>query len=275
MEGFKKHLSSAGYSQGSIKKWLYWLKTWELWRVGVGKKLEALTSKDLLGYLESKSNLTAVSLEIQLRNLRYYYSYQGLECPLLDFKIAVKNGIASYDYLSENDLRLLYQKSLDYSRMSVESQVLVGVLVYQGLSTKELPNLLVSSINIAEALLELSTRSIPLVALQLPLLLRYISDKSKDDHLFNYRDKKHLQNKHTGLKVQLQRSLSGVDLRFKNLYQLRASRIALWIEKEGILQAQYYAGHGHLRSTQAYDRTGLAQLREAFEGHHPMFVNEK
>lgn len=271
MEGFKKHLTSIGYSDGSIKKWLYWLKNWELWCVGVGKKLAELRNKDLLDYLESKSNLSAVSLEMELRNLRYYYSYKGLECPLADFKIAVKNGLASYDYLSENDLRLLYQKSLSYGRMSVESQVLVGVLVYQGLSTKELPSLSVSSVNVGDALLELSSRSIPLVALQLPLLLAYISDKSKEERLFNYRDKKHLQNKHTGLKVQLQRALSGVDLRFKNLYQLRASRIALWIQKEGILQAQYYAGHAHLRSTQAYDRTGLAQLRQAFEGHHPMF----
>ena len=133
MEGFKKHLASAGYRNGTIKKWLYWLTNWELWRNSVGKNLEELNAKDLLDYLESKSNLSAVSLEMQLRNLRYYYSYKGLECPLADFKIAVKNGLASYDYLSENDLRLLYQKSLSYRRMSVENQVLVGVLVYQGL----------------------------------------------------------------------------------------------------------------------------------------------
>ena len=156
--------------------------------------------------------------------------------------------------------------------------MLLSLLVYQGLATEELPHLRVNNIDLQSGFLNvpannLVARTIKLEACQMLLLLEYTRNKKPYAKLFPRLSIGRAGNHYNQLKSQIKKELSKNQkhIPFKNLSQLRSSRIRLWIEKRGILAAQYLAGHRSLISTQYYQKEESAALRAIFENIHPMF----
>ena len=56
----------------------------------------------------------------------------------------------------------------------------------------------------------------------------------------------------------------------KHLQQLRASRIALWVNSEDLRIAQYKAGHKRIHSTEKYIQQDLTKLKNEIEKYHPL-----
>ena len=271
---FTLHLKKKGLALSTIKVFVVWQLSFEAWAKRYGKCPEALNTGDLLEYLESeKGNLQVQSMQLLLKRISYYYSYLGVSNPLEDFKLSTKKQAKSRDYLKLEELIKLEELHRLNARIELESKVLLSILVYQGLATKELPSLRMRSVNLSTGSLDLVNRSIPLVVAQIALLQVYIADKEQNSPLFKYANgaRKHYKYDHLKAQIRLNLQRSGLNIKFKNLGQLRASRIALWIKREGILQAQYYAGHRHLSSTQAYEIEDLSQLRSSLIKAHPMY----
>lgn len=279
---FYVHLKKQGLAKSTIHRLVVWSLGFESWCTSYGKLAKELKTKDLLYYLETeKGSLSSQSLQLLLKRIAHYYDYLGLENPLSSFKL--KGGFTrkSYVYLSSLSLRQIYQSYIQNPRLTKESKVLVGFLVFQGLATKELRHLKVGQLDLSKAILELKDshlagRILGLEAIQLLLLLDYIKAKKGNDALFNYKNASHLQNKHIHLVYQINKEMRKHNLGFsiENLGQLRASRIRCWISDYGILEAQYLAGHYRLSSTQAYDIEDVETLRQAFEKSHPLFKKD-
>jgi len=271
---FYLHLKNKGLAASTIKVFVVWQTSFEAWAKSYGKPPKVLETSDLLHYLESeKGNIQTQSMQLLLKRISYYYKYLGVANPLEEFKLTANKQVRHRVYLKSEELVKLEVLHRFNSRIELESKVLLSVLVYQGLATKELPTLTIKSVNLSTGSLDLVNRSIPLVVAQVALLQAYIANKEQNSLLFKYEkaEKKHYKYDHLKAQIRLNLKRSSLNIKFKNLGQLRASRIALWIKSEGILQAQYYAGHRHLSSTQAYEIEDLSQLRAGLVKAHPMF----
>ncbi|WP_052600288.1 site-specific integrase [Aureispira sp. CCB-QB1] len=244
------------------------------------KKLKALNYNDLLSYFNTKksNNLKRSTLVHLLNRIQHYYDYLGVENPLKDFRLKGSEKPSSMVFLSPAQLKQIAVCYHQNKRLSLWSKVGISLLIYQGLSTHELPLLRVEHLNLEQGEIRipksvLNSRILPLEAAQILNLMQLIGDKKNNDLLLDYQSSSHGQNRHLHWKDQIKRELKKHTIRlpFTNLQQLRASRIAHWIKELGILHAQYLAGHQHLSSTQNYQSQDHEQLRASFEQIHPLF----
>jgi integrase/recombinase XerD len=56
----------------------------------------------------------------------------------------------------------------------------------------------------------------------------------------------------------------------KNFKQIRNSVIYHWVEEKNIREAQYFAGHGSIHSTQRYKQANLDDLQKQLDLFHPL-----
>ena len=247
---------------------------------GRAKRIKALTYNDLLSYFNSKklNNLKRTTLLHVLNRIQHYYTYLGVENPLRGFQLKGFEKSAQMVFLSVVQLKQIMVYYHQNKRLSLLSKVGISLLIYQGLSTHELPLLTIKNINLEQGEITipksvLSSRILPLEASQILNLIGLIGDRKPTDLLLDYQGSNHGQNRHFHWKEQIKRELKKhrLAIPFTNLQQLRASRIAHWIKELGILHAQYLAGHQHLSSTQNYQSQDHEQLRATFEQIHPFF----
>lgn len=275
---FESYLKQQKLAKSTIQRYLSWEKEFILF-FSI-EKIKVLTYNDLLSYFKDKeqNQLKRSSLIHLLNRIQHYYNYLEIENPFVDFKLKGYEMPIKPQYLSIVQLKqmaIIYHQN---KRLGLLSKIAIGLLIYQGLSTHELPLLTIKNIDLQAAEItvpssHLNSRILALEASQILDLMLFTTDKKADESLLNYKSTYHLQNRHTHWKEQLQRELKKhqINIPFENLQQLRASRIAAWIKDHGILHAQYLAGHQHLSSTQNYQSQDYQQLRATFEQIHPLF----
>lgn len=276
---YYRYLVRKGFAIKTIKRLLAWQSSFENWCKDQGKKPAKQTESDLVHYLYTqKGQLKRSSLQMELSRIKHYYGYLGIENPLDSFKISGKPEKKEYQLLKDGELNTIYQCYQSNQRLNLESKVLLGLLVYQGIAAKELPYIKTSQIDLKRAKLfmqggNLQSREIALEAVQMSLFIEHVADKLPTDKLLTYKNDKQLQNKHQHLVYQVKRELNKNNkvLHFNRLQDLRTSRIAIWVKQKGLLEAQYLAGHQYLLSTQKYQQADDEALRKALEQMHPMF----
>lgn len=271
---FEKYLISLNFTSKTVKRYLVWER--EFKHYFEGKELEQLSYNDLLAYFKDKQSkhLTRSTLVHILARIKRYYSYLEVANPLENFQLKGYDKPQQLHYLSREELEQIEQ----VCQLKDWLKVMLSLLVYQGLATEELPHLRVNNVDLQTGVLNvpvsnLAARTIQLEACQMLLLLEYTQNKKPYSRLLPRLSIGRAGNQYNQLKGQIKRELkrSTPAIQFKNLSQLRSSRIRLWIEKQGILAAQYLAGHRSLISTQYYQKEESAALRAIFEDIHPMF----
>ena len=276
----EKYLKNEGYSPSTIERHLAFEKELIFYFSIERKKIKDLTSKDLLSFIEEKNNqqLKRNSLQNILSRIQKYYDYLGIENPIEGLQLKGKKAAEKALYLTEKQLDIIYQSYLKNPRLSLVSKVVLGLLIYQGLATFELPLLLIKNLDFKTASIQinpsrLSPRNLGLKATQIYYLQALLEQRKGEKKLLDYKNSRHLQNRHTHWKSQIKRELrkQKTSIAFQNLGQLRASRISIWIQQKGILEAQYLAGHQSLSATQKYQIQDLQQLRSALQSLHPDF----
>lgn len=279
---FESYLKDLKLSSSTIERYLFWEKEFVLFFSIENKKtnLKDLKYNDLLSYFNNKEqgNLKRSSLVILLGRIQQYYNYLGVTNPFEDFKLKSQESTIKPQLLTAPQLKQLAVIYHQNKRLGLLSKIAIGLLIYQGLSTHELPLLKIEHINLQTAEINvpsnrLNTRSISLEASQILDLMQFVQGKEPTESLLYYQGSNHLQNRHIHWKEQLKKELSKqqIAIPFKNLQQLRNSRIAAWVTDLGILHAQYLAGHQRLGATQAYQSEDHEQLRATFTQLHPLF----
>ena len=285
----EKYLKNQSYSPTTIKRYLAFEKELVFYfsivnnpncNIGKNKTIKDLNSKDLLSFIEEKNNqqLKRNSLQNTLSRIQKYYDYLGIENPIEGLELKGKKATEKALYLTEKQLDIIYQSYLKNPRLSLVSKVVLGLLIYQGLATFELPLLLLKNLDFKTASIQinpsrLAPRNLGLNATQIYYLQALVEQRKGAIKLLDYQGNKHLQNRHYHWTSQVKKELAKqkTKIAFQNLAQLRASRISLWIQQKGILEAQYLAGHQSISATQKYQIQDLQQLRSALQSLHPDF----
>lgn len=277
---FENYLKRQGYKATTVQRYMAWLKGFELYFSIENKCIKNLVYKDLLGYLNDKEqgNLKRSTLVLLLGRINKYYQYLKVENPLADFTLKGYENSYKTAVLSKEQLEQIIQVYRQNKRLNLGSKVALSLLIYQGLSTHELPLLSIHDLDLQRAEINIPSnrlleRTIALEACQILDLLNFTQGKESTNLLFHYQSTSQLQNRHYHWKNQIKVELKkqGLSIPFNNLQQFRNSRIAHWINEGGILKAQYLAGHHRLSSTQQHQSEDHQALRAAFEQVHPFF----
>ena len=290
MEKFKDYLTKKGLQPATTKRYISYLET--LYFPYFKQKdtgVEKVNYTDLLAYVNhlQEKDFSVNYINHILSAVRHYYNY------LKTTKEVTKNPAAElfikgairripHDLFSTEKLEEIYTEFNQNGITGKRNKILLGLIIYQGLNTTELSLLESLHLRLREGKIDVpgtnqkNRRTLKLEAHQMIDLQEYVTStrdlilaitEKETSRLFTsmgssynlantlYKITKTLKKQHTD---------------FKNLQQLRQSRIAIWTKQHDIRQAQYLAGHKYVSSTERYEKTNLEDLQKELNKHHPL-----
>jgi integrase/recombinase XerD len=147
--------------------------------------------------------------------------------------------------------------------------VLLGLLVYQGLTGGETAKLETVHVNLAEGKIYIpstrksNARTLKLQANQILPLKTYIEECNPYPYLFPTR-------KHSDMTGKIIAQAKKQNPEIIDSRHIRTSVIMNWLKSDRIRQVQYMAGHKNISSTEQYKSHDLTDLTRQLELFHPL-----
>ena len=215
--------------------------------------------------------------------IRHYCSYmiseqQRTDNPAAGVFIKGINRSVPVNLLTTEEMNLLYQQYQIQLHVSDGNKIMLGLLVYQGLTVAELIRLKAHHFLIRDGRVIIkgthhtSERKMNLEAHQIEPLQQYIkASKDKEGYLFIEPRKKQVSPTNIGNRLQYMfYQLRQLNSKVVSAKQIRMSVITNWLKKHSLRETQYLAGHKYVSSTARYQTTNLDDLQQALKDHHPL-----
>jgi len=299
MNTFINYLEKQGYTNKTIPTYQRSVTRFINWCIAYGTTAETIDYKTFLKYIEylrkgdaqslSKGKLKAITLRTYVGNLKIYFDYLTEENYrtqniIKDLNIkGVKKSIIS-NYLEFEELEDLYysyptNKGKEIARK--RNKVIIGLLVYQGLNTRDLHLLEVAHIQLYKGKIKVpgtkksNTRDIELKPFQLMEFMEYIHEvRPKILEQTNKATEQLLLPIGKSFKLhntigKLAKELKILNNNFIDIKQIRTSVIIHWLKQYNLRKTQYLAGHKYISSTERYVQDDLESLHETINTFHP------
>lgn len=246
---------------------------------------EAATYNDVLAFMrylqdKGRSKRTVHSL---LNVVRHYFTWLIAEGKREDNPAAgvYVRGIVRKlpgNLLSMDELEELYRCYQLQLNVDPAKKLMLGLLIYQGLQTKEFMRIEAAHIQLKEGKLFIkgtsysNERWLPLQAHQVVDWQQYLQANRFKEDIFLARpmrkdaSAKNISNRMQHMIVQLRR----LNPKIINANQIRNSVITFWLQRYNLRQVQYMAGHKYVSSTERYQRLNKDDLQSELQKHHPM-----
>ena len=239
------------------------------------KRATEASYSDVLHFVKTiQETMTDRQVRDVLCGIRHYYQYlktqdQSIINPASGLYLKKRKQRIAHDLLSEEQLEELYQSFEPKDRLY---KLLLGLLIYQGLTTGEIQALRREDVEFkaGRILVPSSQRSnsryLKLEAIQVYELQEYMraSNKAPSDYLLHRTSRTFYHHF-----KKLTKTLSKYSY-YRDTQQLRQSRIAIWTQQYDLRYAQYLSGHKHVGSTERYDQRSLQELAEELKKRHPL-----
>ncbi|MBK6823161.1 MAG: phage integrase N-terminal SAM-like domain-containing protein [Saprospiraceae bacterium] len=182
------------------------------YRAYMQSKAQRANYHDIMGYVSylRKSNLHPKSLRNHLFAIKIYYRYlvemevrKDHPCEKLYLRDQINRSIEIENlYTTEQLENLLKEHRSNDKKNQTRDEIIIGLLIYQALTVRELVNLKITDINLIEANVHIggskknNARTLALKANQILLISDYIREHQEQIYLFeNKKDKHHHQDK--------------------------------------------------------------------------------
>ena len=317
LKGFKTYLQEIGNSGNTICQKLNYVGFFLNWIENERLKPEDTRYNDLLSFIDY-CKLGADSKKLinrKLLSIRNFYEYlkkenQSIINPAanlhlkgeprkiisgtIDFK-ELENLYQSYPPNIATDCRwILFEKNEGLRKK--RNKVILGLLIYQGVTTEELQQLEPSHLKLKEGKIYIpgnrrrNSRTLELNPFQILELHEYINETrpaiikqigtatptKKPYKINNKAIEKQLfisMNGSENIKVGLFHMFKGIkkiNPNIINAQQIRQSAITYWLKTNNLRQVQYFAGHKYVSSTERYQMNNLDSLKDKLEKCHPL-----
>lgn len=282
------------YSARTLEEKQRQVKLWQS-LCSTHQTLESLKRTELLKIVEIlKNKYSSQTLNSQLKTIEQYFYFltesgKRKDHPLKNFRIKTEKKPLLKGFLTEEELNQLYEKFPDkghfkgqFEVYAKRNKVILGLIVYQALNTGSLEKLELKDIDLEKGTIhipatdhKLNPRKLPLEAVQIlslkfylektrPELLELTTANKNNQKLFPKSEKTEFSSVTGSILKRLKKETA-----IESLYQIRISRIALWLKQYNLRETQYKAGYKSLQSLEAFDRDALEELKEAVEKYHP------
>jgi len=287
---YKSYLEKNGYSNKSIPTYQKAKDRFDDWCKKYGTTAEAIDYKTFLHYIQhlKTTQIKPRTLKNYINNLKIYFNYlveinQRFENIIENINIkGIKKEIKQQAFTSDElenfyfEYKELHNKTLSEKR----NRVIIGLLIYQGLSTRNIQELQVQDVQLYKGKIEIkatkksNSRTLELKPWQLMELMEYIEkirpefiQEKETDKLFTTLGKSNnLQN----IFRKINKSLREINNKYINVNQIRTSVIINWLSQYNLRKTQYFAGHRFISSTEKYQQDDLESLHETINLYHPL-----
>ena len=288
---FIKYLLQKGYSIKSGERYLKDIVLYKKWLDKENITEEAVSYNDITHYIQSKKGkVKQITIQTVLASLKQYYNYlQELgfltENPTVNVQIKGIKRKVLHNILSKQELEKIY---FDYKNLESESlskkrnEIIISLLVYQGLNTNDIQNLTIKDVKLREGkifvkgsrrsnerILKLESHQIlDFMEYQLKTRETILQETKKETDLF-------FVTQGSSLKLQnvmqkLMQELHKQNKQVESVKQIRASVITGWLKVYNLREVQYFAGHRYVSSTENYLINDLEDLKEDINKYHPI-----
>lgn len=291
--------SSSSTAEGHVHRVHHFLS----WAEGENLTADTIRSADILHYLQGFKKLVKQrTLYGKVNSIRHYFDYlkakeQVGDNPATYIQIKGIRRRSLYHILSRQELDSLYDtfeipaeedprmKQNWYQRSVLtgkRNKVVVGLLVFQGLTSEELARVVEKDIKLREGKIYIAggrksnERELKLEAHQILDLMEYVlkirpelqklTGKAGEKLFESAAEGASFHNVLSGIMKKLRQQNSKV----RSVKQIRASVITHWLKNHNLREAQYKAGHRYVSSTEAYLINDLEDLSEQISKYHPI-----
>jgi integrase/recombinase XerD len=302
LKGFRNYLQKLGQNKNTIRQktnytgcFLTWLETQHL-------SPEATRYNDLLDFIDyCREENSKRHINTKLRSIRNFYEYlkqsnPNIINPAINLHLkGIRQKLPS-DIIDFDELENLYQSFETTTNREKRNKIILGLLVYQGVTTEELHRLEPTHLRLKEGKIQVpgnrrrNSRILELKPFQIlelhgylkeirPTILKEIKKPRparKPDRINQTRIENQLFisiNGSENIKNSLLHMFKAIQkLNPEILYpkQIRASVITYWLKNHNLRQVQYMAGHKYVSSTERYHLNNLDELQSKLEKYHPL-----
>lgn len=228
-----------------------------------------------------------ITVNNQIRTVEQYFEYLQItgkrkDHPLKNFRIKVPKRPLITGFLTEEELQDIekdfrekkYKKG-QFSLFGKRNQIILSLIIYQGLDTGSLRELKVKDIDLEKGKItvpeatenRLKERILSLEASQILELYKYLNETRAElleiSKTVKETEKLFIIGEHTkfsSITKQIRKQIN-----IESLQLIRNSRINLWLKQYNVREVQYKAGFRYLRSLEYFDRTELENLKQEIE----------
>jgi integrase/recombinase XerD len=308
LEGFKACLMDIGSDKNTIRQKSNYAGYYLRWLESEHLQVTDARYNDLLSFIDycRLEENTNGHINMKLRSIRSFYEYLKKQNPgiinpaanlfLKGTRHKVVSGIIDF-----KELETLYQTCKTETLRQKRNKIILGLLIYQGLTTEDLKRLEREHVKLKEGRIHVpgnhrrSSRNLELKPFQVMELHEYLNETRpaiiEGIYMPKPARKPERINK-TRLETQLFISINGSE-NIKNsllhmfreikkinpvvtsAIKIRQSVITYWLKTMNLRQVQYMAGHKYVSSTERYQRSNLENLQSKLEKYHPLSHNQK
>ena len=286
MDDFTIFRLQLGYSEKSIQTQNHYIKHFKDWCITQNINFEKITYSQVLQFIdhERERGILNQSIINAVNAIRVYFDYlqeSGTVRQNIIKRVKIRNrGKKTFpDTLVPQQLEDLYRnfvnmpewehRSKNEKELHKRNIVLLGLLVYQGLTSGEIAKLETNHINLMEGKIYIpssrksNARTLKLQSNQILPFKTYIEEFTPKPYLFP-------SQKHTDLVSNIIQQAKKLEPKIINSRQIRSSVIMNWLKSNNIRQVQYMAGHRSIVSTEEYRNQDLTDLSKQLELFHPL-----
>ncbi|MFW0739404.1 tyrosine-type recombinase/integrase [Flavobacterium sp. T12S277] len=224
-----------------------------------------------------------------LSAIKKYYDYLVMSgyrtdhpCKRLNIKVNSNQAIQVQDLFSSSELQLLLERENRYKHLDIRNNVLLSLLIYQGLTSDDIIKLTVKDIDLENGTIYikasnmLNKRTLELVSKQMILFSNYINQTRGE--MLRCKTEKFIITK-LGKPITVGGIHGMIDPlralfpdRKLNPQTIRMSVICNWLNEKKITleRAQELAGHKWPGTTEKYIKVNSSQQREMINRYFPM-----
>jgi integrase/recombinase XerD len=260
-------------------------------------KAKAATYSDVMDYIgtlrKQYSNPETIKVIIQaIKKYYYWLNHTGQRkthpCRNLKLREKANRDIQIQDLFKSEELELLMERKERYKDMKIKNQVIISLLIYQGLTRNDIVSLTLKDIDLDAGTIYIksdtktNSRTLKLRPNQIMLFHKYITqirpkllqvspfggDLEGASFILS---KLGTPERGEGISYLLETAQHLFPERNLNTKTIRQSVIANLLKQGHDLRlVQVFAGHKYLGSTEKYRQTGIEELKAAVNKYHPL-----
>ncbi|MEA1786095.1 tyrosine-type recombinase/integrase [Arenibacter sp. GZD96] len=296
LKGFREYLEKERFSKSSIKTYTFQAEKFIEWTESSGHGFIDFDYKKAVNYVAylQKRHANIRTINGKIAATRQYFNFLVEKCEASEnpfAEILVKGDKAKkmlQNILSADELEDLYysyetENRTDKRTSSIlagkRNKVMLGLMVYQGLSTTDMKRLRPEHVEPQKGKVYIPSgkiggrRELALMPWQVMELVEYLNDtwpqlarrKNTDGELFPVTN-----GRLTDTVAHIIKKLRKVNRKVRNGHQIRASVIVNWLEKHSLRKVQVMAGHRRISTTERYVQEDLKQLQQIINTFHPL-----